>query len=91
MIVNHSTAAVGGLTVSDVNFNISTTDFVFCKSGVLLFLHHQDTVSHSNFGLQDALLYQVLKKCATLGHQTCLCATLDIILLQQEMQFNDTK
>ena len=36
MIRNHSTA-VPGLTVSDVNFDISTTDFVFCKSGVLLF------------------------------------------------------
>ena len=26
--------------------SFTTTDFVFCKSGVLLFLHHQDTMSY---------------------------------------------
>ena len=43
-------AAVPGLIVSDVNFNFpflfTTMDFVFCNSGVLLFLHHQDTESY---------------------------------------------
>ena len=36
-------------------FLFTTTDFVFCKSGVLLFLRHRDTVSQLTFGFQDIL------------------------------------
>ena len=43
MIRDHLMVAVQGLIVSDVNFNFSSFihnhEFVFCKSGVLLFLH----------------------------------------------------
>ena len=58
MIRNHSKAAVSGLIVSGVNltFHVLFTamDFVFCKSGVLLILHHQDTLL-SKFGLQNTV------------------------------------
>ena len=50
MIRGHFTAGAPGLIGSDVNFNFSglltTVDFVFHKSGVLLILHHGDTVSN---------------------------------------------
>ena len=42
-------AAILGLIIKDVNWTFyvlfTTTDVVFHKSDVLLFLHHQDTVS----------------------------------------------
>ena len=69
MIRNHSTAVVPGLIVSDVNFNFScfihNNGFVFCKSGVLLLLHHRDTVSCSIL-VSRTLSYNVVQKCATL-------------------------
>ena len=46
MVGNRSTAAVPQLIVSDLNFKfccfVTKTDFVFFRSGVQLFLHHQD-------------------------------------------------
>ena len=52
MIRNHSTAAVPGLSVSDVNFNftcfVHNYGFCFLQFLVLQFLHHQDSVSFWN-------------------------------------------
>ena len=45
MIRKHFMAVVPGLIVSDVNFNFSCFihNHRFCKSGVLMFLHHRKT------------------------------------------------
>ena len=34
------------MQISSFHVLFTTTDFVFCKSGVLLFMHYQDTVSY---------------------------------------------
>ena len=74
MIRNHFTAAVSGLIVSDVNLNFScfvhnVQRILFSASLVSLCFCIIRTLFEcvlSNFGLQDTLSYQVLKKCATL-------------------------
>ena len=69
MIWNHFTAAFSGLIVSEVNFNFpvlfTIMDFVFCMSAVLLFLHHQDTVSYKNLVSRTLCPTRCLKICNT--------------------------
>ena len=46
--------------------SFKTMDFVFCKSGVLLFFASLGHCVLLKFGLQDTLSYRVIKKCAAL-------------------------
>ena len=46
--------------------SFTTMDFVFCKSGVALFLHHQDTMSYWNLVSRILCPIRCSKKCASL-------------------------
>ena len=72
MIRNHTKAAIPGLTVKDVNFDFScfvhNNGILFSASPVsYCFFVSSGQHVPLNFGLQDTLSYEVLKKCATLG------------------------